>query len=299
MGHVPRRQPLRPARSTTPTMPRRRADRRCPAPIRSCTSLSARSSAIALPARRPRRSATRRVRVLVTVGPAGDPAALGPQPGHVRVERYVPQTRFSESAPRSFRTPVRALSSPPWPRAPAALSSPGRRPVPECGRVPAIGCRARAVRTSLGAGDRRGPRSPAFRATFPGPGRAVRTEIAAMPGSGEVVPSAGGAREPVLTRGRGFILVGFVADAPPCCVDMSVVSRLAGCRECGHLGPPRYARRSAARNSHPGASGCAIAGSKMSDRSGNDPKHLGLIDVKVRSTDIAKTRKCLDTPGRR
>ena len=34
-----------------------------------------------------------RVRVLVTVGPAGDPAAFGPQPDHVRVERYVPQTR--------------------------------------------------------------------------------------------------------------------------------------------------------------------------------------------------------------
>ena len=33
------------------------------------------------------------VRVLVTVGPAGDPEAFGPQPGHVRVERYVPQTR--------------------------------------------------------------------------------------------------------------------------------------------------------------------------------------------------------------
>ncbi|MDT7539625.1 MAG: hypothetical protein QOI82_3210 [Actinomycetota bacterium] len=32
------------------------------------------------------------VRVLVTVGPNGDPAALGSQPGHVAVERYVPQT---------------------------------------------------------------------------------------------------------------------------------------------------------------------------------------------------------------
>jgi UDP:flavonoid glycosyltransferase YjiC (YdhE family) len=32
------------------------------------------------------------VRVLVTVGPAGDPLALGDQPAHVRVERYVPQT---------------------------------------------------------------------------------------------------------------------------------------------------------------------------------------------------------------
>jgi MGT family glycosyltransferase len=33
------------------------------------------------------------VRVLVTVGPKADPAALGPQPARVRVERYVPQTR--------------------------------------------------------------------------------------------------------------------------------------------------------------------------------------------------------------
>ena len=32
------------------------------------------------------------VRVLVTVGPSGDPASLGTQPAHVRVERYVPQT---------------------------------------------------------------------------------------------------------------------------------------------------------------------------------------------------------------
>ena len=31
------------------------------------------------------------VRVLVTVGPRVDPAALGPQPAHVRVEQYVPQ----------------------------------------------------------------------------------------------------------------------------------------------------------------------------------------------------------------
>jgi len=32
------------------------------------------------------------VRVLVTVGPGGDPATLGPQPAHVRVEKYVPQS---------------------------------------------------------------------------------------------------------------------------------------------------------------------------------------------------------------
>jgi len=33
------------------------------------------------------------VDVLVTVGPQGDPAALGPVPGNVTIERYVPQTR--------------------------------------------------------------------------------------------------------------------------------------------------------------------------------------------------------------
>lgn len=32
------------------------------------------------------------VRVLATVGPHGDPASLGPQPPHVRVERYISQT---------------------------------------------------------------------------------------------------------------------------------------------------------------------------------------------------------------
>ena len=32
------------------------------------------------------------IRLLVTVGPYGDPAALGPQPAHVMVERYVSQT---------------------------------------------------------------------------------------------------------------------------------------------------------------------------------------------------------------
>ena len=33
------------------------------------------------------------VRVLATVGPSADPAVLGDQPDHVRIERYVPQTR--------------------------------------------------------------------------------------------------------------------------------------------------------------------------------------------------------------
>jgi UDP:flavonoid glycosyltransferase YjiC (YdhE family) len=32
--------------------------------------------------------------LIVTVGPGNDPAALGPQPAHVHIERYVPQTRL-------------------------------------------------------------------------------------------------------------------------------------------------------------------------------------------------------------
>jgi MGT family glycosyltransferase len=36
------------------------------------------------------------VRILVTVGPHGDPATLGTQPGNVRVERYVPQSAVLE-----------------------------------------------------------------------------------------------------------------------------------------------------------------------------------------------------------
>jgi UDP:flavonoid glycosyltransferase YjiC (YdhE family) len=37
------------------------------------------------------------VRVLVTVGPSGDPSVLGDQPAHVRVARYVPQTLLLRS----------------------------------------------------------------------------------------------------------------------------------------------------------------------------------------------------------
>ena len=38
------------------------------------------------------------VQVLVTVGPMGDPAVLGPQLAHVRVERFVPQTQVLQHA---------------------------------------------------------------------------------------------------------------------------------------------------------------------------------------------------------
>jgi len=36
------------------------------------------------------------VRVVVTVGPRGEPEALGPQPDHVHVARYIPQTQLLE-----------------------------------------------------------------------------------------------------------------------------------------------------------------------------------------------------------
>ena len=34
------------------------------------------------------------VRVIVTVGPAGDPASLGPQPSNVHLARYIPQEQL-------------------------------------------------------------------------------------------------------------------------------------------------------------------------------------------------------------
>jgi UDP:flavonoid glycosyltransferase YjiC (YdhE family) len=96
MSHVPFRQPLRPVAFDTlgdsgtggDVSPAERRDRplvyltfgtiaRDPGPLQ--TALDA--------------IASLDVRVLVTVGPLGDPAALGRQPGHVRVERYVAQSR--------------------------------------------------------------------------------------------------------------------------------------------------------------------------------------------------------------
>ena len=49
--------------------------------------------AVEVLARAVRESAALDVDVLVTVGPAGDPAALGEQPGNVRVERFVAQSK--------------------------------------------------------------------------------------------------------------------------------------------------------------------------------------------------------------
>jgi UDP:flavonoid glycosyltransferase YjiC (YdhE family) len=94
MGHVPRRQPLRPvAFDDARDAPSVDFAARPDAPPLVYLTLgtvdrdrSALRTALEAIAAHP-------VRVLVTVGPMGDPATLGSQPAHVQVERYVPQTR--------------------------------------------------------------------------------------------------------------------------------------------------------------------------------------------------------------
>ena len=93
-AHVPRRQLLRPvtadvAAGDGAVLPLR--DTRSDAPLVYVTMGTVFND------REPLRRAVEGVRdlpvrVLATVGPAADPAALGEQPEHVRVERYVPQT---------------------------------------------------------------------------------------------------------------------------------------------------------------------------------------------------------------
>ena len=93
LDHVPARQPLRPVADTgrragrSPATSSRTGDRSCTSPwARSRTGCPCWAPAVAALARLP-------VRVLVTVGPDGDPDALGPQPDHVHVERWVDQPR--------------------------------------------------------------------------------------------------------------------------------------------------------------------------------------------------------------
>ena len=91
VAHVPRRQLLRPVSYTGPVssgvpLPVSRADR----PLVYVTMGTVFSNP-GLLTDVVTSLAGLDVRVLVTVGPTGDPAALGPQPAHVRVERYVPQ----------------------------------------------------------------------------------------------------------------------------------------------------------------------------------------------------------------
>jgi hypothetical protein len=55
------------------------------------------------------------VRIIATAGPEADPAALGEQPAHIAVTRYVPQTQILRCATRSSPMPGPAPSSVPWP----------------------------------------------------------------------------------------------------------------------------------------------------------------------------------------
>lgn len=89
--HVPHRQPMRPVSWTGPTdgpvpLPTEREDR----PLVYLTMGTVFSDA-GLLRELVGALAQLDVRLLVTVGPQTDPAALGDQPAHVRVERYVPQ----------------------------------------------------------------------------------------------------------------------------------------------------------------------------------------------------------------
>lgn len=93
-GHVPRRQLLRPVTDDghgEPSTPLRLPDGPADAPLVYVTMGTVfndpgplRTVVAAL--------AGLQVRVLVTVGPQGDPGGLGTHAPHVRVERYVPQT---------------------------------------------------------------------------------------------------------------------------------------------------------------------------------------------------------------
>ena len=93
LDHVPARQPLRPVADTGgATGPLPHYLERDERPLVYVTlgtvqnRLPLLAPAVAALARLP-------VRVLVTVGPDGDPDALGPQPDHVHVERWVDQPR--------------------------------------------------------------------------------------------------------------------------------------------------------------------------------------------------------------
>jgi UDP:flavonoid glycosyltransferase YjiC (YdhE family) len=91
--HVPRRQLMRPISYTGPLdlaeelpLPAARADR----PLVYVT-MGTVFSDVGLLGELVAALTELDVRLLVTVGPQGDPALLGEQPAHVRVERYVPQ----------------------------------------------------------------------------------------------------------------------------------------------------------------------------------------------------------------
>ena len=92
-AHVPRRQPMRPTGVDGPS-----AGAALPLPaVREDAPLVYVTMGTVFNDPEPLRRAVEAVgaldvRVLVTVGPSGDPSLLGDQPPHVLVERYVPQT---------------------------------------------------------------------------------------------------------------------------------------------------------------------------------------------------------------
>ena len=91
--------------------------------------------------------------VVATVGAEIDPAELGPLPPHVRVERFLPQSRSCPGAAPSSRMPARAVCSGRWrtgcPRsvhetASAVLSEPGYRAAAERLQRNSRACRGRS-----------------------------------------------------------------------------------------------------------------------------------------------------------
>jgi hypothetical protein len=103
------------------------------------------------------------VRVVVTVGPRGDPASLGPQPGNVHVARLHPPDSASRALRRG-RVPRRIGNLPRFHgrRAPTAVRSPGGRPVLQRRGVRSGrgGDRAPAGPRLLRTGERRGRATP-------------------------------------------------------------------------------------------------------------------------------------------
>lgn len=93
-AHVPRRHPLRPVSDEGPpdtTSPLPLPDARSDAPLVYVTMGTVFNNPEPLQVVLAGLGVLD-VRVLVTVGPQADPAVLGPQPAHVRIERYVPQS---------------------------------------------------------------------------------------------------------------------------------------------------------------------------------------------------------------
>jgi UDP-glucoronosyl and UDP-glucosyl transferase len=94
--HVPSIQPIRPVAFATAgeDRPPEWVDGDCSAPLVYVTLGTVFNEDIVLIATILRALGGLDVRVVATVGPAGDPAALGAQPDNVHVARYIPQTEL-------------------------------------------------------------------------------------------------------------------------------------------------------------------------------------------------------------